>query len=179
MNQALARDPLKAAGLKFYPFCTSALSTSVVCNGSMADPSTIELYGNIIDRQSFSGYGSLSVIMGARTLITGSSDQSDISGHFVTDTSSAFGGSTTLGSTFTLTIYASSGGCTGEGVFVATVDLNDSGAYRYVRFLCDVHPSSGDGDYMTVCPVYVLGGAVASPSTFNVQLGDQSSAIAS
>ena len=179
MNQAMKRTPMDAGGFTAYPFCSSALTTSVVSNGSAADTGGSSKYGNIIDLQAYPGYESLSVVAGVRALITADTDDGSVSGHFVTDTSSAFGGSTTIGSTFTLNIFPSSGTSTEEAAFVATVNLNSDECHRYIRFLMVVQPTSGDGDYVICAPTYLLGGRDESPTTHNVQLNGQTSAIAS
>lgn len=165
-----------ADGLTFHPFCSSALSTSNVLYSSLNDTGPgSSIYGNIIDLQSYSGFQTCVVAMGVRgyqaSSNVSSSQEAILTGHFVTDTSSAFGGSTTLGSTFTLSLKPSSAQSSEEGVFVASVNLNDAGCYRYLRAIVTVELTSGDGETVTISPVYILTGRDTAPTTHNVQFG--------
>jgi hypothetical protein len=173
MNQSYKRS--SADFMKFVPFETSG-TTSVVINSSIAGTTSAwSRTGNTIDLTEYVGCETLVLACAARSLSASSnlasSEDPVVSGYFVTDTSSAFGGSTTLGSTFTLTLKPSSAQSSEEGVMVASVNLNTAGAHRYVRGVLVVEASSGDGDLLVLSPIYVLSGRDGNPSTHNVQIG--------
>jgi hypothetical protein len=166
MNQGYKRSG--ADFLTFVPFCSSA---DTMLNSSVDDTGGSSHYGNVIDLQTYSGYETAIAAIGVRMLALSSALDATVTAHWVTDTSSAFGGSTTLGSTFTLTLKPSSAQSSEEGVLTASVNLNDAGVYRYVRCLVVADMTSGDGDTMTLAPVYVLSGRDQHPSTQNVMIG--------
>lgn len=164
MNQAFKRDA--ASFLKVVPL---ASSQDLLLNSSLDDTGGSSFYGNVLDLNDLKGYETAIAIVSARTYIATSETAINITGHWVTDTSSAFGGSTTLGSTYTIAITASSAQSSEMGALVAPVNLNDAGCYRYVRFLYVCELTSGDNETATLAPVYVLAGGDNLPSTNSSQ----------
>jgi hypothetical protein len=165
MNQSCAREPDKF--LKFLPF----LTTDRVINSSVDDTGGSSFYGEIIDLNTFPGYQSVTVALEAMTYQLSATETTDLtgqmalSGHFVTDTSSAFGGSTAFGSTFALDLIASSAQSSEKGVLVGSVRVDSSSVSRYVRFIAVAHPTSGDGNIMQVGGCYILAGGDQLPTT--------------
>jgi hypothetical protein len=169
MNQAFKRSGYHA--LTFVNFLSSR--TTLSC--TEYDTGGSSFYGQTIDLQTYSGYESAVCIVGALdyTLSSNvsSSQETNLSAHWVTDTSSAFGGSTTIGSTFVLGLKPSSAQSSEEGVLVVPLNINNTGCYRYIRCLVVVERSSGDGDGPVIAPVYILMGRDQTPTTHNVQVG--------
>ncbi len=174
MNQAYLRSG--ADYITFVPFnsCQSSLTCTEYSTGSGTT-----LTGKAVDLLTYPGYQTAICAVGIRDYTiaqsTNSSEQPVLTAYFQTDTSSGFGGSTTLGSTFTMNLMASSAQSSEEGVLVASVDLNRSDCYRYIRACVVVERSSGDGDGPMVAPVYVLSGRDVPGSTHNVQYGGAAS----
>ncbi|MDD5366921.1 MAG: hypothetical protein PHR30_16410 [Gallionellaceae bacterium] len=158
------------AYLKFVPLMSSA---DVVLNSSDGAGTTdgSSFYGNTLDLNTYRGFQSITAVIGVHTYqlsATGTTDSTNITnvrGHWVTDTSSGFGGSTAFGSTFTLTLTASSAQSSEMGVLVGTMRVDSSSVSRYVRFLSVAELSSGDGDTLSLGGCYILAGGDQLPTT--------------
>ena len=174
MNQGEKRSFNKL--IKVVNFISTAASTSVISHGSLSSGGSSH-YGETLDLQTYTGFESVLVCAGAKAIISNDTDEVTLSGHFLCDSSSAFGGSTTIGSTFSLTIYPSSATSTEAGGFCAAVNLNDAALERYLRFILVVNPSTADNDNVVFTPVYILAGKDNLPTTANT--AELTSAISS
>ncbi len=153
--------------LKFLPFLTTARTIA----SSVDDTGGSSFYGKTIDLATYKGYQSITVALEAMTYQLSATETTDganimtLSGHWVTDTSSGFGGSTAFGSTFTLSLLASSAQSSESGVLVGSMRVDSSSVSRYVRFLAVAEPTSGDGNTMQVGGCYILAGGDQLPTT--------------
>jgi len=169
MNQAFKRSAAD------YLTAVNFLSSRTTLSCTELDTGGSSFYGEIIDLATYPGFETAVLIVGARDYTASSnvssSQEAIFTAHWVTDTSSAFGGSTTLGSTYTISLKPSSAQSSEEGCLVCPVSLHSSGAYRYIRALLTIERASGDGDGPNFGAVYVLTGRDQNPTTHNVQQG--------
>jgi len=168
----------KRSGADFLTFVPFHSSISTLTATEYDTGAGSSFYGNTIDLQTYSGYETAILAYAIRDYTISSNVSSSqelvVTAHWVTDTSSAFGGSTTLGSTFTMSIKPTSAQSSEEGVFVCPVNLNDAGCYRYVRALLTIERASGDGDGPdSPRGMYILMGRDQNPTSshHNVQYG--------